>query len=359
MQTAFFLISGILPKEEALAAIKEQITATYGAKGPRVVDMNYAAAERALERLVEVPLPPAATSTRRMRPAVPADAPAVRAHRHGPHDRGRGGSAPRLGAPPRRHLADRDHAVREAQHRRPDPGLGAGDLHPVRPVLLRLPPRDDPDQGLRPGARWRRRRRPSSTIGANGQALAGLHFTVQVAPEDCTGCGQCVDICPAHGRGRRGGEGPGVQGDQHAPAGAAPRVRGREPAVLPGAARNRPGALRRAHRQGQPARPAALRVPRRLRRLRRDPLHPAADAALRRPAADRQRHRLLLDLRRQPSHDALHEARGRARPGLVELALRGQRGVRPRHAPGGGPLPHPGAGGARSARRGRRFHRAG
>ena len=51
-------------------------------------------------------------------------------------------------------------------------------------------------------------------------------------------------------------------------------------------------------------------------------------------AADRQRHRLLVDLRRQPADDALHDEPRRARAGLVELAVRGQRRVRPRHAAG-------------------------
>ena len=96
-------------------------------------------------------------------------------------------------------------------------------------------------------------------------------------------------------------------------------------------------------RQGIAVRDAALRVLGGLRGLRRDPVHQAADAALRRPAADRQRDRLLLDLRRQPADDALHRQPRRARPGLVELALRGQRGVRPRHAPGARQPDGPGA----------------
>ena len=67
---------------------------------------------------------------------------------------------------------------------------------------------------------------------------------------------------------------------------------------------------------------AALRVLRRLRRLRRDAVHQAADAALRRPRADRERHRLLLDLRRQPADDALHDEprRPRARPGRTRCS---------------------------------------
>ena len=76
--------------------------------------------------------------------------------------------------------------------------------------------------------------------------------------------------------------------------------------------------------------PAAVRVLRRLCRLRRDPLPQAADPALRRPDARGQRHRLLVDLRRQPADDAVVHGRRRAGSGLGQLPLRGQRRVRPR-----------------------------
>jgi ferredoxin len=73
---------------------------------------------------------------------------------------------------------------------------------------------------------------------------------------------------------------------------------------------------------------AAVRVLRRVFRLRRDPLRQAAVAAVRRPAAGGQRHRLLLDLRRQPADDAVDDQQRRARSGLVQLAVRGQRRIR-------------------------------
>ena len=77
---------------------------------------------------------------------------------------------------------------------------------------------------------------------------------------------------------------------------------------------------------------AAVRVLGRLRRLRRDAVPQAADAAVRRPAGDRQRHRLLVDLRRQPADDAVHDEPRRPRTGVGELAVRGQRRVRLRPA---------------------------
>ena len=100
---------------------------------------------------------------------------------------------------------------------------------------------------------------------------------------------------------------------------------------------------------------AAVRVLRRLRRVRRDAVPEAALAAVRRPADDRQRDRLLVDLRRQPAHHAVDGRRRRARPGLVELAVRGQRRVRARLPAGRRPAHRAGPPPAdRAARRGRR-----
>ena len=79
---------------------------------------------------------------------------------------------------------------------------------------------------------------------------------------------------------------------------------------------------------------AAVRVLGRLRGLRRDAVPQAAHAAVRRSAADRERDRLLVDLRRQPADHAVHDEPRRPRPGVVELALRGQRGIRLRLPPG-------------------------
>ena len=101
------------------------------------------------------------------------------------------------------------------------------------------------------------------------------------------------------------------------PQRAAARGGARQLRVLPGAARDRPRAGSSIGRQGLAVPPAAVRVLRRLRGLRRDAVRQAAHAALRRPPAHRQRHRLLVDLRRQPADDALHAPTptGAARPG--------------------------------------------
>jgi len=75
MQTCFFQLSGLLPAEEASARIKEAITATYGKRGPAVVQRNHAAVDLALAALHAVPVPETATSTRHRPPPVPEEAP--------------------------------------------------------------------------------------------------------------------------------------------------------------------------------------------------------------------------------------------------------------------------------------------
>src|SRR5439155_14195681 len=75
MQTCFFAISGVLPREEAIVKIKESIKKTYGKRGEAVVRQNFAAVDAALEHLHEVPIPAEATSNFDLPPAVSPDAP--------------------------------------------------------------------------------------------------------------------------------------------------------------------------------------------------------------------------------------------------------------------------------------------
>ena len=122
------------------------------------------------------------------------------------------------------------------------------------------------------------------------------------------------------------------QGDQHGAGRRPPRHGTRPLGLLPvdRPARSRPDPAR--HRQGQPGPRAAVRVLRRLRRLRRDAVHPPGQPAVRRPDDRRQRDGLLVDLRRQPADDAVDgQCRGPG-SGLEQLAVRGQRRVRTRDA---------------------------
>ncbi len=75
MQTCFFAISNVLPRDEAISAIKNSIEKTYGRRGPAVVQQNFAAVDSALDQLFEVKVPDKVTSTFDIRPPIPEEAP--------------------------------------------------------------------------------------------------------------------------------------------------------------------------------------------------------------------------------------------------------------------------------------------
>ena len=151
-------------------------------------------------------------------------------------------------------------------------------------------------------ARGARQARPRASSRRSGRRrdLPGMLMTIQVAPDDCTGCGICVEICPAHSK----------EEVRHKSINLEPKAEHLEVEreryefflSIPEIDRD---ARRAGNREGLSDAPAALRVLRGLRGLRRDALPQAADPALRRSAARRERDRLLVDLRRQPADDAV------------------------------------------------------
>ncbi len=122
-----------------------------------------------------------------------------------------------------------------------------------------------------------------------------------------------------------------AQGDQHEPAAAAARAGARELGLLPDdPGDGPPPASRSARIRQQQVQQPLFEFSGACAGCGETPYLKLVDPALRRPHDRRQRHGLLVDLRRQPADDALDAERRRARPGLVQLAVRGQRRVRPR-----------------------------
>jgi pyruvate-ferredoxin/flavodoxin oxidoreductase len=199
MQPCFFALSGVLARDQAIAAIKAWIERAFGRRGEDVVARNFAAVDRALDGLGQVQVPAEATGARRRRPTVSEQAPEF---------------------------------VKRVTAQMME---GNGDLLPVSAL---------PVDGAFPTgtARWEKRQLaaeipiwdpgvcidcgkcaivcPHSTIrmkvfgpealqGApdgfeakdfRSRDLAGHKLTIQVAPDDCTGCGVCVEVCPAHAK---------------------------------------------------------------------------------------------------------------------------------------------------------------
>jgi len=195
MQTAFFKIAEILPTDEAVSAIKDAIKKTYGKKGDKVVEMNYSAVDGALKNIHEVKVPDKVTSRIQMREMVPPDAPKfvkeVTAELMAFHgDKLPVSKMPVDGKFPTgtTKYEKRNIAVKIPVWD-PDVCIQCGRCSLVCPhATIRIKAYDPKYAENAP--------KSFKSIDAKGKDLAGMKFTVQVAPEDCTGCGACVNICP-------------------------------------------------------------------------------------------------------------------------------------------------------------------
>ncbi|MCF6148782.1 MAG: pyruvate:ferredoxin (flavodoxin) oxidoreductase [Candidatus Kuenenia sp.] len=210
MQTAFFVISGIIPKEKAVESIKKEIKKTYMKKGEDVVKLNYEAVDRALQNIVEVPVPDKAMSKVRMINPVPDDAPEFVRNVTATLLANKGDSLPVSSIPP-----DGTWPTGTTQYEKrnigvhipewePDACIQCGQCSFVCPhASIRIKAYDPSLLKNAPSA--------FKSIDATGKDLQGLKFTVQVAPEDCTGCASCVFNCPGQKKDAAGNKIPGVK----------------------------------------------------------------------------------------------------------------------------------------------------
>jgi pyruvate-ferredoxin/flavodoxin oxidoreductase len=195
MQTCFFAISGVLPRDEAIAQIKKAIEKTYGKKGAEVVKRNFASVDATLENLHEIPVGQP-TGTIRMRPTVPEAAPDFVQRVQAVIIEGKGDLLPVSAFP-----VDGTWPTATAQWEK-------------RAIALDIPVWDEkiciqcnkcafvcPHAAIRAKVYA-----PDALAGApltfksidfKGNEFKGQKYTIQVAPEDCTGCNLCVMVCPA------------------------------------------------------------------------------------------------------------------------------------------------------------------
>jgi pyruvate-ferredoxin/flavodoxin oxidoreductase len=195
MQTCFFAISGVLPREEAIEQIKKAIKKTYGKRGEAVVQKNFAAVDAALAHLEKVELPAESAASFDLIPSISSAAPEFVRDVLGEIAAGRGDQLPVSALPAggafpsgtsqweKRNIAqfipvwDKDlciqcgkcvmvcpHAVIRAKVYSPD-------LADKAPATLKW---------AKP--KWK--------------GMEDQRYTLQVAPEDCTGCAVCVEVCP-------------------------------------------------------------------------------------------------------------------------------------------------------------------
>lgn len=197
MQTCFFAISNIFPKEQAISLIKDSIKKTYGAKGDKIVQMNFNAVDRTLEGLFEVPVPTQVTSKIQLQPAVAGNAPQFVHEVTARIIAGDGDNIPVSKMP-----IDGTYPSGTTQWEK-------------RNIALDIPVWDDevciqcnkcvmvcPHATIRAKVydekyllnapeTFKHTKFRSKDYGE------GMIYSLQVAVEDCTGCGLCVDVCPA------------------------------------------------------------------------------------------------------------------------------------------------------------------
>jgi pyruvate-ferredoxin/flavodoxin oxidoreductase len=196
MQTCFFAISGVLPRDEAIEKIKHAVVKTYGRKGRKIVQRNFDAIDASLAALHEVTLPESADSDIAFRPPVSEQAPEFVRSITATLIAGKGDELPVSAIP-----ADGSWPL----------GTAAWEK---RSIALELPKWDAelciecgkcpfvcPHAAIRSKVFTEDalKEAPEGFLSRpmKGKEFTGLHVAYQVAPDDCTGCGICADVCPA------------------------------------------------------------------------------------------------------------------------------------------------------------------
>jgi len=196
MQTCFFAISGVLPREEAIYQIKKAIKKTYGKKGEAVVEKNNEAVDTTLAHLVEMVVPDGITTTRHMPPTVSAAAPDFVQRVTAIMMAGNGDLLPTSAFP-----VDGVYPVGTTKWEK-------------RNIALDIPVWEEsiciqcnkcalicPHAAIRPkvyeASELASAPATFKSVDYKGADFKGQKYTIQIAPEDCTGCGICVEICPA------------------------------------------------------------------------------------------------------------------------------------------------------------------
>jgi len=196
MQTCFFAISGILPRDQAIEEIKKSIQKTYGKRGEAVVQQNFEAVDQTLANLYEVKVPGKVTSTQTRRLPVPNEAPDFVRNTLGAIIGSHGDSLPVSAMP-----TDGTFPTATAQWEKRNIALEIPVWEPSLCIqcgkCVFVCPHAVIRQKVYGPAELATAPVGFKSLDAKFKEFPGMKYTLQVAPEDCTGCALCVEACPA------------------------------------------------------------------------------------------------------------------------------------------------------------------
>jgi len=196
LQTCFFALSGVLDRDEAIAAIKTSIEKSYGKRGRAVLEQNFAAVDRSIEGLHRVAVPEEAESDLHRLPPVPEDAPDFVKRVTAMMIAGHGDLLPVSAMP-----VDGTFPTGTTKYEKRSIAIDIPIWDPAICIDCAKCALVCPHAAIRMKVY-----EPSAVEGApdtfkhkewKDREHPGMWMTIQVAPDDCTGCGVCVDTCPA------------------------------------------------------------------------------------------------------------------------------------------------------------------
>ncbi|NLY73536.1 MAG: pyruvate:ferredoxin (flavodoxin) oxidoreductase [Tissierellia bacterium] len=197
MQTAFFYLSKVMPIDQAIALLKEEIETSYGRGGQKIVDMNYAAVDQAIENLNKYEIP-ADWANAELEEAVVRDEPEFVSEIQRVMTGQRGDSLPVSIFVDH---ADGTFPAGTAAYEKRGIAVHCPEWMPDNCIQCNQCSFACPHAAIRPflATEEEMKNAPENykTVDARGKGLEGLQYKIQVSTLDCTGCGNCAEVCPA------------------------------------------------------------------------------------------------------------------------------------------------------------------